>query len=92
MSVRNWYMYERFDNNDPRREWRDRDTDELLHVEPLKARFAADTDPKNREGRISHTAAEIMADGERDTARVMVRAEDEWREACKRAGKDPLPW
>jgi hypothetical protein len=85
------YVKENYADTYPTRVWVSRETDEVLHVEPLLRRYGPSANADARRSRIRHCVSAILAGGHRDVCRAMVYGEDCWREATSQAGKDPVP-
>ena len=73
------------------REWRSRETEEVVHVESLLPRFMDNLRAEPTRLRIQHAVTEILGGSHRDDGRGKVLTEDEWRQATKEAGTDPEP-
>jgi len=73
------------------REWRSRETEEVVHVENLLPRFMDNLRAEPTRLRIQHAVTEILGGSHRDDSRGKVLTEDEWRQATKEAGTDPEP-
>jgi len=77
--------------NESDREWRSRETDEVLHVESLLPRFTENASAEPTRRRIQHAVTEILGGSHRDDCRGKVLSEEEYRTATKEAGIDPEP-